>query len=308
MPESFTRPRRPETLPLERPLRRLSPGELCSLQPRAAASRASRCSRGASTSTIRSQSVCQPASSKIAASSTTARAWPRRTVRAMARSKVRRIRGWRIASSCRRASGLVKTIAPRARRSIRGGSSGVAAESRIAEPNCPTTCSRRALIEQGVTHCVGVDDERTRSGEQRGHATLAGPDGADQPDHGDRPVLVRAGGPGTSGSVPGGRGMGILVKPEARPSGIRQGSVFNVNVVSTGSFRRSARRGGGAAEMGRCRIRTRPPERIRSGSGSSYSKDAANGCPKGGFRFCRWVPGVVVSPMPRPRQPVARTC
>ena len=112
---------------------------------RPSATRASLCSRGASMKMTRSQSESHSASSKIAASSTTPRAFPRRTVRAIARSNVRRMIGWRIVSRSHRAEGWAKTISPRARRSMCGGSSGSVDGASTPVPNRSTTRSRTGL-------------------------------------------------------------------------------------------------------------------------------------------------------------------
>ena len=108
----------------------------------------------------------------------------------------------RLQVACR-AAGSANTIAPSARRSIRGGLAGVAdaIEDSGAEP-LDDPVADRALVEQRVTDRVGVDHERRRC-RPAGAATaaLAGADPADQPDHGDRPVLPGAGGRGRGSRI-----------------------------------------------------------------------------------------------------------
>ena len=78
----------------------------------------------------------------------------------MARSKVFRMAGWRIASRSRRAAGSSKTIRPEAGRSTSGSgpsrrpSAGL--EDARAEP-VDDAVARRPLGEQGVADRVGVE-------------------------------------------------------------------------------------------------------------------------------------------------------
>ena len=113
-----------------------------------------------------SQRVFQPASKRIAASSTTP--GHRRSAR-RGRWRARRScasRGWRIASRSRRAAGSAKTIRPRACRSTVGLSlrrpSATASSMPAAEP-LDDPVAGRPLGQQGVADRVGVEHPEPRA-------------------------------------------------------------------------------------------------------------------------------------------------
>jgi len=66
-------------------------------------------------------------------------------------------------------------------------------EDRPTEP-IHDQVAHRALVEQGMAHRVGVDDEGAFITEQRGNTAFTAANAADQPDHRDRPMLPGAGG------------------------------------------------------------------------------------------------------------------